>query len=68
MMKIISIALLIGGVILVVFGIDAVNSFSSDFSRMFSGSPTEKSIYMLVSGIIVLIIGAGGMFYSFMRH
>jgi hypothetical protein len=68
MMKIISIALLIGGIILVVFGIDAINSFSSDFSRMFSGSPSEKSIYMLVSGIVVLIIGAGGMFYSFMRH
>ena len=44
MNKIVSLALLIGGVVLIIAGINASNSFSSDVSRFFTGSPTDKSI------------------------
>ena len=60
MNKIISIGLLVGGVVLIVFGIQATDSFSSDVSRFFTGSPTDKAIWMLIGGIIAAIIGLVG--------
>ena len=57
MNKIVSLALLIGGVVLMVIGINATNSFSSDVSRFFSGSPTNKAIWMLIGGIVAAVIG-----------
>ena len=44
MNKIISVALLVGGVVLIVIGISATNSFSSDVSWFFTGSPTVKAV------------------------
>lgn len=60
MNNIIYIALLIGGLVLIIFGISAADSLGSDFSRFFTGSPTEKSIWLLIGGIVMLAIGAGG--------
>jgi hypothetical protein len=61
MNKIIFLPLLIAGVVLVVLGINATNSFSSDVSRFFSGSPTDKSIWMLLGGIIAGVVGLCGL-------
>jgi Protein of unknown function (DUF3185) len=60
MNKIISLALLVGGVVLIIFGINATNSFSSDLSRFFTGSPTDKAIWMLIGGIVASIVGLIG--------
>ena len=60
MNKIIFIALLVGGVVLIILGVQATNSFSSDVSRFFTGSPTNKAIWMLIGGIIAAIIGLVG--------
>jgi uncharacterized membrane protein YidH (DUF202 family) len=57
MNKIISIALLVGGVVLMIFGFQATNSFSSDVSRFFTGSPTDKAIWMLIGGLVAAIVG-----------
>jgi uncharacterized membrane protein YidH (DUF202 family) len=57
MNKIISIGLLVGGVVLIVFGIQATDSFSSDVSRFFTGSPTDKAVWMLIGGIVAAIVG-----------
>ncbi len=57
MNKPIGIALLALGVILIIFGINASNSVGSDFSRFFTGSPTDKSIWMLLGGVAGLIVG-----------
>lgn len=62
MNKIVSLALLVGGVVLIVIGITATNSFSSDVSRFFTGSPTDKAIWMLIGGIVAVVIGLGGTF------
>ena len=61
MNKIISLALLVGGVALIIIGINATNSFSSDVSRFFTGSPTNKAIWMLIGGIVATVIGLMGM-------
>ena len=61
MNKIISLIFLIGGIVLLVVGFNATNSFSSDVSRFFTGSPTDKAIWMLIIGTFAAIIGATGM-------
>jgi hypothetical protein len=61
MNKIVSLALLGGGVALIVIGINASNSFSSDVSRFFTGSPTDKAVWMLIGGIVAGVIGLIGV-------
>jgi uncharacterized membrane protein YidH (DUF202 family) len=60
MNKLISVALLVGGVVLIIFGFNATNSFSSDVSRFFTGSPTNKAVWMLIGGTLAAIIGLTG--------
>ena len=57
MNKIVSLALLIGGVALMIYGINATNSFGSDVSKFFTGSPTNKAIWMLIGGAVAAVIG-----------
>ena len=57
MNKIVSLALLVGGVILIVIGIDATNSFGSDVSRFFTGSPTDKAVWFLIGGSVAAVVG-----------
>ena len=57
MNKIVSLALLVGGVVLMIYGINATNSFGSDVSRFFTGSPTDKAIWMLIGGTVAAAIG-----------
>ena len=57
MNKAISIALLAGGIVLIVIGVNATKSFSSDVSRFFTGSPTDKAVWMLIGGIVAAVIG-----------
>ena len=60
MNKPISIALLAGGIVLIVIGANATNSFSSDISRFFTGSPTDKAVWMLIAGVVAASIGLFG--------
>ena len=57
MNKALGIALLAAGIILLVFGINASQSFSSDVSRFFTGSPTDKSVWMMIGGVVAAIVG-----------
>ena len=57
MNKILGVGLLAVGVVLMIFGINASESFSSEVSRFFTGAPTDKSIWLLIGGILSAIIG-----------
>ena len=61
MNKLISLAILAGGIVLVIYGVSASKSFSSDVSRFFTGSPTDKTMWLLVGGIVAIIIGLAGL-------
>lgn len=61
MNKILSIALLVGGLVLITIGMNASNSVGSGFSRIFTGSPTDKTIWLLIGGVAAAAIGAGGL-------
>ena len=60
MNKPMSAALLVGGIVLIVFGISAADSFSSDVSRFFTGSPTDKAMWMLIGGSVAAVVGLLG--------
>ena len=59
--KIVSIAILVGGIMLIAFGVNASNSLSSDVSRMFTDGPTDKAMGLLIGGVVVAIIGLAGL-------
>jgi hypothetical protein len=61
MNKPISLALLVGGVILIVYGVNASNSNASGFSRFFTGDPTDKTMWLLIGGAVAIIAGAAGL-------
>jgi hypothetical protein len=56
-----SLAILAGGTLLMIFGVSASNSISSDISRIFTDAPTDKAIWMLVGGVVASIIGLVGL-------
>jgi hypothetical protein len=62
MNKIVSLALLVGGIVLIVIGINATNSFSSDVSRFFTGAPTDKAVWILIGGFVAVTVGLIGIF------
>lgn len=62
MNRIIGLALLVGGIVLLIYGIQAGNSFSSGVSRAFNGAPTSQSIWMIVGGAVLIIVGLGATF------
>ena len=63
MSKIPSIAFLIVGVILLVYGLNASDSFSSSVSNVVSGTPTDKSIWLIVLGVIGVVAGGVGLIF-----
>jgi len=57
-----SVGLMVAGILLVIWGISASESFNSDVSRVFTGSPTDKSMWMMIGGGVLGIVGLFGVF------
>jgi hypothetical protein len=62
MYKAIFLALIVGGIALLTFGNNEMNSFSSDISRLLTNRPTDHAIGLMVGGIVMMVIGAAGVF------
>jgi len=60
MNKALSIALLIAGVVMIVFGINASDSASSHVSRFFNGAPTNQALWLLIGGVVLAVVGLVG--------
>ena len=58
------IAVLVVGIFLVGWGINASNALSSGITRIFTGSPTNRAIYLMVGGALLAIMGASMAFKS----
>ena len=63
----VSIAFLVGGIALMVFGVSGFNSLSADISEFFTGPATDKAIWVLVGGAVASIAGAVGLFLGSKR-
>jgi hypothetical protein len=61
MNKPLSIALLLVGVILLIWGLQASQSVASDVSTAVTGSPTDRSIWLIALGVIAAVIGGFGL-------
>ncbi|CAN7152086.1 DUF3185 family protein [Caballeronia sp. dw_19] len=61
MTKAISIALIVGGVVLLYFGGQSFHSLSNDVSRFFTGSPTNKTIWLIAGGAVAMLAGLIGL-------
>jgi hypothetical protein len=61
MNKLISLALLVGGIVLIIYGAAASDSLSSSFSRFFTGNPTDKTMWLLIGGIAAAVVGLVGV-------
>ena len=57
MNKAIGLALLAVGIVLLVFGFNASDSASSSVSRAFTGSPTNKAMWLMIGGVASVIVG-----------
>lgn len=64
MNRMIAIALLAAGVLLLVFGVNAMNSASSDLSRLFTGAPSDRTIWMMVGGAAAAAAGLAGLLFG----
>lgn len=51
------IVLLVVGIILLVWGINVSNSLNSEISEFFTGSPSDKSMWLIVGGAACSVIG-----------
>lgn len=60
----ISVALLAVGILLIIWGVSAAESFSSDVSRFFTGSPTNRAVWLLIGGIVAAVVGLSGLFFG----
>ncbi|PTB21486.1 hypothetical protein C9I57_07495 [Trinickia symbiotica] len=61
MTKAVSIALIVGGVVLLYFGGQSIHSFANDMSRIFTGAPTNKTIWLVAGGVVATIAGLIGL-------
>ncbi len=61
MNKTLFLVFLVVGVVLLVLGVIASDSVKSDFSRFFTGEPTDKTIWLLIGGGVLAVVGLGGL-------
>jgi len=67
-MKAAALALLAAGIVLTVYGVNAMNSASSSLSRFFTGAPTDRAIWMLLGGIAMLVAGLALLLPGFRKN
>jgi len=62
------IAVLIVGIVLLVFGLNAQDSLVSATKEAVTGTPTDKSMGLIICGIIGIIIGGLGTMFRGSSH
>ncbi len=55
---------LIAGVILLIFGLSVSDSLSSRISEAVTGSPTDKSLLLILLGALFLLYGGVGTIFN----
>jgi divalent metal cation (Fe/Co/Zn/Cd) transporter len=63
MNRIVALAILIVGVVLLIFGFNAHDSIASEAKEVVTGTPTDKSIWLITLGIIGIVVGGLGTLF-----
>jgi hypothetical protein len=61
MNRLASLALLVLGIVLLACGWDAYHSLGSGVSRLFTGAPTDRALWLLIGGGVATVSGLGGL-------
>jgi multisubunit Na+/H+ antiporter MnhB subunit len=56
-MNIVGIGIFALGIVLLIFGFNASQSFGSEVSRFFTGNPTNESMWLIIGGAVAVIVG-----------
>jgi len=59
MQNVIGMAFLVVGVVLIIFGMQASASLGSRLSELFTGVPSDRTIWLLVAGVAAALLGLG---------
>lgn len=57
MRRLVGMGVIVVGIFLVFLGLDASDSLASRFSRLFTGSPTDRTIWLLIGGAFAVLVG-----------
>ena len=57
MNKAFGVAMLVAGVLLLIFGFNESESAASEISRIFNNSPTDRAMWLLVGGGVASAVG-----------
>lgn len=63
-MKVVSLAILIAGVILLAYGLQSRDSVLSTVSEAVTGSPTDRTLWLMILGVVGIIVGGAGVLRS----
>jgi len=59
MPSVVGIAFLVVGVVRIIFGMNVSASLGSPLSELFTGAPSDRTIWLLVVGVVAAILGVG---------
>jgi hypothetical protein len=63
----IGIALLAVGIVLLCLGYDSYHSAASGVSRVVTGTSTDKTLWLVIGGIVGSFLGLGSLFFGSKR-
>jgi hypothetical protein len=55
--RLVGLVVLVGGIVLLVMGIRETDSFSSQFSKFFTNSPTDRAVWLTIGGVAAIVVG-----------
>lgn len=64
MHRTLGLAFLVLGIVLVAWGVNASDSIASSFSKFFTGSPTNKAVFLVIGGVLLSALGARSVLRS----
>lgn len=56
--RLVGIVVLAVGIVLLVMGIRAFDSFRSEMSEFFTGSPTDRAVWLTIGGVAAILLGS----------
>ena len=59
MRPMLGLALLVLGVVLLIWGLQSSDSIASSFHRFFDGTPTDKTVWLISGGVVAALCGVG---------
>ncbi len=62
MNKALAVALLIVGAVLLILGFNASGSVASQISEVATGTPSDRSLWLIALGLIGVVVGGFGVF------